>query len=111
MSIITGSASKIPIPIPTACFLCGEKIHKHGKRRRHVIEKGKKFGTPCRDYAVQPAGTRILCYGVTCYLISIMQPPRLKKYSGIRNALQPRHMNAERKKVLYKGGNENFLRN
>jgi transposase-like protein len=28
---------------PSVCFLCCKKIHKHGKRSRHVIDQGKKI--------------------------------------------------------------------
>ena len=58
MSIIT------PFPDPESCPSCGcEKLHKHGKRDRHVIEHGKKFGTQCTVwYSVQ----RFLCTEYKC---------------------------------------------
>jgi hypothetical protein len=40
MYIVTVSVSKFSIP--SGCFFCGGKIHKHGKRDRHVIEHGEK---------------------------------------------------------------------
>jgi hypothetical protein len=40
MSIAT-SPSVINFSIPSKCS-CGGNLHKHGKRKRHVIEQGKK---------------------------------------------------------------------
>ena len=40
MSIVTPSASSFPIPPNCPC---GGKFHKHGKRRRHVIEREKAW--------------------------------------------------------------------
>jgi len=39
MSILTPSASNFPMS--RICFSCNSKFHKHGKRRRHVIELAK----------------------------------------------------------------------
>ena len=51
MSILTPSTSNFPIP--STCFSCGGKFHKHGKRDRHVIKQGKvwysvqRYCCPC----------------------------------------------------------------
>jgi hypothetical protein len=50
MDIVTQPTENFPIP--SVCPHCGGKIHKHGKRDRHVIEKVGKFGTPYEDSAV-----------------------------------------------------------
>ena len=55
MSIVPQSASNYPIPV--ACFSCGGKLHKHGKRKRHVIEQGKKLGAKVQ---------RFLCIACDC---------------------------------------------
>jgi transposase-like protein len=65
MDIVTSSAPNFPIP--SACIFCGGKIHKHGKRGRHVIEQGWKIW----DFV-----QRFLCIGC-CGTFTILQPNML----------------------------------
>ena len=55
MSIVPQPDSSFPIP--TACFSCGSKLHKHGKRKRYVIKQGKKLGAKVQ---------RFLCIACDC---------------------------------------------
>ena len=75
MSIVPQPDSSYPIP--TACFSCGGKLHKHGKRRRHVIEQGKIW------HQVQ----RFLCTACDCgktftLLLTNMLP--YKHYAAVK---------------------------
>jgi hypothetical protein len=53
MSIIPPNGKNFPTP--RVCPLCGGKLHKHGKRRRHIIKKGKKRGLSYQDFVVPHA--------------------------------------------------------
>ena len=75
MSIVPQTATSFPIP--TACFSCGSKLNKHGKRRRHVIEQKKIW------YQVQ----RFLCAACDCgktftLLLTNMLP--YKHYAAVK---------------------------
>ena len=58
MHIITPSVAAFPLP--PACFICGGKIHKYGKRKRHVIEQGKVWYDVQRYHCTKCGTTRTL---------------------------------------------------
>ena len=55
MYIVTPFASNFPIPSASCCI--GGKFHKHGKRRRHVIEQGGKKWDHVQRFRCSRCGT------------------------------------------------------
>jgi transposase-like protein len=54
--------------MPSACFFCGGKIHKYGKRKRHVIKQGKVWHYVQRYYCNKCGKTRtLLCVNMLPY--------------------------------------------
>jgi len=79
MSIISPTASKFPIP--SACYSCGGKLHKHGQRRRHVRTRKKVW------YQVQRLRC-CLCRETRTLLLPNMLPRKHYSASEIEQVLR-----------------------